>query len=466
MKRLLFCVFLMFVACNNNQIPNSVKSLDYNSSTLADNESLIYDNYKFSNAKKGIEATLTPPQQFAPQEECSISCVRRTLNIAILPMNASNQAIINEIKNSVTMLKFSVNYSKYSVNILEGTTLAMQSINTTVPDIIVGPFNENDVLAVQKQIYSSHTKTPIVSLASQKLSGDGLYNFGYNAEVGIVSIMNFAKSRGYKNIAMFASNNEIGGNTYKMFVSAGKANKQEIPVVEFYEANSDDISKYISRLKSATIQVYYQNINSGKIQKDDFNFTKDITATDGNTITHSSGERFYKKYKKVDAVIIDASAKDFQKIYKAIASEEAFQDIPLIGSPRIVDGVIEMLLSDGEKYTKEISFPSNFEKYRDYYEVYKNTFNQPPTRFSATIYETLQYLLSVQQVKAIDNISGVAMNKGVILDGVNGKMIPEGDGRTIRRVIDVYSFQNGDVKQAGSQLESVEMPQNIEQLLQ
>jgi hypothetical protein len=319
---------------------------------------------------------------------------------------------------------------------------------------------------VQKQVSSSHTKTPIVSLASKNISGDGLYNFGYRAEVGIGSIMSFAKSRGYKNIVMFSSNNEIGGSTYKMFASVAKTNKQEIPIVEFYEANSDEFTKYISRLKSATIQTYYQNINSGKIQKDDFNFTKDITSTEDNIVTHSSGERFHKKYKKVDAIIIDASAKDFQKVYNVIASEEVFKDIPLIGSPRIVDGIIEMLLLGGGKYEKEIIFPSNFEKYRDYYEVYKNTFNQTPTRFSATIYETIQYLLSAHQIKAIDNINGIAMNKGVILDGVNGKMIPEKDGRTIRRIIDVYSFQNGDVNMVGSQLDNAEISSNVDQLLQ
>jgi len=98
--------------------------------------------------------------------------------------------------------------------------------------------------------------------------------------------------------------------------------------------------------------------------------------------------------------------------------------------------------------------------------VYKNTFNQTPTRFSATIYETMQYLLNVHQMKPIDNINGVAMNKGVILDGVNGKMIPDEDGRTIRRVIDVYSFQNGGVKQVGSQLENGRSAPDIDELLQ
>ncbi len=457
MKRLLFCVFLMFVSCNNNQITNS----KYDSSSLSDNESLIYDNYKFSNTKKRMDVKLVPQEHISLQEEiCSTSCVRRPLQIAILPINAGGASMMSEIQNALTILKFGVNYSKYTVNVVEGTTLAMQSIQAMMPDVIVGPFNEKDVLAVQKQISSNHTKTPIVSLASKNISGGGLYNFGYRAEVGINSIMSFAKSREYKNLVMFASNNEIGGSNYKMFSSAAKGNKQEIPFVEFYEANSDDLSKYISRLKSATIQIYYQNVNSGKIQKDDFNFTKDITANEENVVTHSSGERFYKKYKKVDAVIIDASAKDFQRVYRAIASEEAFKDIPLIGSPRIVDGIMEMLLSDGEKYEKEIVFPSNFEKYRDYYEIYKNTFNQAPTRFSATIYETMQYLLNVHQIKAIDNIDGIAMNKGVILDGVNGKMIPDSDGRTIRRVVDVYSFQNGDVQRVGSQLDNAKIVPN------
>ena len=465
MKRLLFCVFLMFVSCNNNRIPNAV--MNYNASTLADNESLIYDNYKFSSSKKGMNVQLATEKQFFPQEEiCSTSCVKRSLQVAILPMNTGSSVVINEIQNALTILKFGVNYSKYTVNVLEGTTLAMQSMQAMMPDVIVGPFNEKDVIALQRQISSNHVKTPIVSLASKNISGDGLYNFGYRAEVPITSIMNFARGRGYKNLAMFSSNNEVGGSTYKMFASVAKANKQEIPVIEFYESNSDDFTKHISRLKSATIQTYYQNVNSGKIQKDDFNFTKDITSTEGNVVTHSSGEKFYRKYKKVDAIIVDASAKDFKKIYPILASEEVFKDIPLIGSPRIVDGVIEMLLSEGEKYEKEITFPSNFEKYRDYYEVYKNTFNQTPTRFSATIYETMQYLLNVHQMKPIDNINGVAMNKGVILDGVNGKMIPDEDGRTIRRVIDVYSFQNGDVKQVGSQLENGRSAPDIDELLQ
>jgi hypothetical protein len=78
----------------------------------------------------------------------------------------------------------------------------------------------------------------------------------------------------------------------------------------------------------------------------------------------------------------------------------------------------------------------------------------------------MQYLLNVHQVKPIDNINGVAMNKGVILDGVNGKMIPDEDGRTIRRVVDVYSFQNGNVKQVDLQSNNAESASNVDQLLQ
>ncbi len=483
MQRLLFCLLLMFTSCNNNNIEKTEMDAQYSTGTLSENESLIYDNYKFSNIKKGMNVTLVdekPDVAFEQQSDlCITSCFRKPLKIVILPMNFGSAAIMNEIKNTLTILKFGVNYSKYNIQTLEGTIAAMQSLSTIEPDIIIGPFNEKDTLLLQRQIGLHHINIPIVSLATKQLPGDGLYNFGYNVESGVLAIMRYAKDKHYKNLVMFAPNNEIGGNSYKMFLGIAKANKQDISRVELYEPDSDDITKYITRLKSSAIQTYYENLNSGKIQKDDFGFTSQIVATEGNTVTHTSGQKFYKKYKKIDAIIIDSSSKDFKKIYDAIASEEAFKDIPIIGSPRIVDSVIELVLggSNGSGtidvsgsviggYTnieKEIIFPANYEKYKDYYEVYKNTFNQPPTRLSATIYETLQYILKVHQVKAIDNISGIAMNKINITDGVNGQLMTDRDGRTIQRVIGIHSFKNGVVKEVPL-LNNV--PENIDKLLQ
>ncbi len=460
MKRLLCCIFLMFVSCNNNQITNPMSASQYNSSSNPVKPiSAMYDAYKPNTSIKGLNVSHAQPMQYSDQPPvCLTSCVKKTLHISILPMTASSPTVITEIQNALTMVKFTGNYEKYTVNIIEGTDFALRSLQSTVQDIIVGPFNEKDVIAVQHQVGTSGVKTPIASLASKNLSGGGLYNFGYRAEVGVMSIIDFAKNRGYKTLAMLSSNNEIGGSNYKMFSSIAKQNKIDVLSVEFYEPNVEDVSKYISRLKSAAVQAYYQNIRTSKIQKDDFNFTKDIIATEGEIVTHVSGEKFHKQHVRIDAIILDTSSKDFFKIYSAIASDSILSQIPLIGSPRVADGIIEMLISGGESISQEIFFPSNFETYRDYYEVYKNTFNQSPTRFSATIYETIQYLLTVHQVQEIDAMRGVAMSKISTIDGVNGKMVPDIDGRTIRRIVDIYSFKDGVVKRVDSQVDRLENP--------
>ena len=446
MQKLFLCALLMFISCNNNTISTSTQSNVNHYNTLAENEGLIYDNYR--TRKKHMNIELSETVNNLHSGICVTSCVTKPLQIAIVPMNASSSTTIGEIKNTIAMLKFSTSYSKYEINIIEGVALVAQSLIAISPDIIIGPFDEKDLSYLRQQMHSNKINAKLISLTSKDISDENVYNFGYKANANIVSIINYAKKMNYKNFIMFAPNNEIGGKSYKIFSEIAKNNKQEISRVEFYEQDLSDINKYIARLKNAAIETYYQNTKTGKIQKDDFNFTSKITSTEDGIITHQSGERFYKKSKKIDAIIIDASAKDLKKIYEAIANEDSLKNIPLIGSPRIADGILEMIINEDniQQFDTEILFPASWEQYRNHYEIYKNTFNNPPTRLSTTIYETLQYILKTNQVQPIEKTSKTLFSN-ITIDGINGKMIPIPENNTINRTTDINSFKNGTVNQ-------------------
>jgi hypothetical protein len=445
MWKILLCIILVFISCNSEEyIENNTAG-----QSLYDNENLVYDHYRNSLN----EASKVDNKQIFNQQPvdssgitCTDSCVSSPLRIAIVPMSFGHPDVLSEINNTIALVRASKPSENYTINVINGEQNIMRDLLSLNPDIVVGPFGTQDIPILQKQLKEAGLNIPIISLATRGINKDNIHNLGYKVEDDISSIMEILKKKNYKHYAMFAPNNDIGASSYETFTKYAKKNKQEISRVEFYETDNPDIEKYINRLKNAIKQTYYENVANGKFQEDNHTFANKIVSRKGDTVILKNGARYYKRTKTLDAIIIDASVKDFPKILDLINQDRAFDNVLLVASPRTADAIIEMLNSPN--YTpidKPILFPSNFGVYRAYYEVYKNTFNSAPTRLSTTIYETIRYILDIHERSTIKD--GLNTKALPVFTGLNGTIVVNQNAKTVSRFVNVSRLQNGRVEE-------------------
>ncbi len=416
--------------------------IDVAGQTMHDNEALIYDNYRHTVLnKKIINEDLAINSVDNNSNFCVESCIIRPLRIAIMPMGYSNKFLLDEIKNTIALLSLSIPPKDYVTKVFSDENI-VQDILSYNPDIIVGPFQQSDVIDLKKQLISNDINTTIISLVNGKQvykkyqnrlfanGGIQIHNMGYSANDDISSIMRYLSTKNYKRYAMLASNDEIGAGLYKTFARQAEANKQTISRVEFYDTSEGNINRHINRLKSAIVQTYYKNIETGEVQEDDYSFAKKITETltddKGNKIAVvEKGKKtikYYQKERSLHAIIIDANATNLPIILENISQNDAFKDILLVASPRTVDALIETY-DDGQRYASLnniIALPSHFSVYSAYYAAFKDAFQTSPTRISTTLYDTLTYIV---QLHAKSNVlSGYRPKHLPVFVGVNGTM--------------------------------------------
>jgi hypothetical protein len=463
MWKILLCIILVFVSCNSEEYIETNTA----GQSLYDNENLVYDNYRHSlNETSKIDHTQTVKQQ--PTDSTSItckeSCVSSPLRIVIVPMSFSHQDVLSEINNTIALVRASKPSENYTINVINGEQNIMRDLLSLNPDIIVGPFGTQDIPILQKQLKEAGLNIPVISLATRGTKNvsriisvgdqdtemstrkDTIHNLGYKVEDDVASIMDALKKKSYKHYTMFAPNNDIGASSYETFTKYAKKNKQEISRVEFYETDNTDITKYINRLKNAINQTYYENVANGKFQEDNHTFANKIASKKEDTVILKNGTKYHKKTKTMDAIIIDASVKDFPIILDLINQDRAFDNVLLVASPRTTDAIIEMLNSpNNHSIEKPILFPSNFGVYRAYYEVYKNTFNKAPTRLSTTVYETVRYILDIHERSSIKD--GLDTKALPVFTGLNGTIVVNQSAKTVSRFVNVSRLQNGRVEE-------------------
>ena len=463
MWKILLCIILVFISCNSEEyIENNTAG-----QSLYDNENLVYDHYRNSLN----EASTVGNKQIFNQQTvdssgitCTDSCVSSPLHIAIVPMSFGHPDVLSEINNTIALVRASKPSENYTINVIHGEQNIMRDLLSLNPDIIVGPFGTQDIPILQRQLRDAGLNIPVISLDTRSTKNvsriitmrdrdteiaakkDTIHNLGYKVEDDISSIMEVLKKKNYKHYAMFAPNNEIGASSYETFSKYAKKNKQEISRVEFYETDNPDIAKYVNRLKNAIKQTYYENVANGKFQEDNHTFANKIVSRKGDTVILKNGARYYKRTKTLDAIIIDASVKDFPKILDLINQDQAFDNILLVASPRTADAIIEMLNNPNyAPIDKPILFPSNFGVYRAYYEVYKNTFNSAPTRLSTTVYETIRYILDIHERSSIKE--GLDTKALPVFTGLNGTIVINQNAKTTSRFVNVSRLQNGRVEE-------------------
>ena len=458
MQKFLLCIIFILVGCYDGKTLDSTVG-----QSLYENENLVYDTYRFNDTSKGANIK-TIDAVIDDNVSCVKSCMKSSLRIAIVLMNFDNPSITKEINNTLALIKASKISDNYVVKVIHGTDI-VQQLTLIKPDIIVGPFKKIDLSLLKTQLHKARLDIPIISLIVRKNtkrkryvnalnSYNGMhtklrhpmYNLSYNVEDDMASMMKVLQKRNYQNYIMFAPNNDVGAHIYELFVKQAKKNKQMISMVEFYDTSRNDMTKHINRLKRAIHQEYYENIKNGKIHKNIHSFTKQIQNTKNDIVTLKNGNKYRKKIKTTDAIIIDASPEDFIKIFNIINKDKAFSGITLVGSSRIADAIISALNNDIHLPSEtSIIFPSNIAVYRTYYEIYKNTFNIAPTRLSTTVYEAIRYILDVHSKSDIKD--GLDVGVLPIFAGLNGTMMVNYKKGTTVRFVNISILENGRVKE-------------------
>jgi hypothetical protein len=454
MYKFFLIVILAFTACASEEYITDVAG-----QTLHDNENLLYDNYRYAvfNKKQGSSAMGSDLMEVG-DVACVDSCITRPLRIAVIPMSFSYPEILTEIKNTVALVQASHSLQNYNIKVLDSTNLS-QELLAYSPDIIIGPFTDSDLKALQQHMQETNTSVPVIALtkgkhirqSSQMLSvidatddrgHKFIYQMGYNAQDDIQSIMGALKTEGYQNFAMFATNDDIGASLYKDFNKIANVNKQDILRVEFYEVDLVDIDKYIARLRKSVKQTYYEHAVTGKVREDTHSFTKHIASKDGNIVTLENKQKYYKKYRILDAIIIDVDSNQISTVLERISQDETLKNITLITSPRSVDAIISTI-GDVQYSAIEntILFPSHFALYSAYYNVYRNTFNQKPTRISSTLYEALMY--TVKSNEKHDIKEGFKLETIPVFVGLNGTIVLNKE--TVHRFVNISKMQRGEV---------------------
>ena len=358
-------------------------------------------------------------------------------------MSLTGQGTLEEIENTIAFLNSNIDGRQYSVFSLKKEDLADLSILS--PDIIVGPFKDSDVQELEKILQKQNLNMPVVSLTTAiNSSKPNIYYFGYSNNDIVQSTIQNGDKMGFENYGVLMPNNAIGSATYNLFKKHIDSAGKKISRVEFYDDSSiDTISKFISKIEIAVKQKYYVS-QDGTIIEDNYSFTKNIKTENEKSITLKSGAIYEKKYKKMDALIIDSDDKNFEVIFDALTQNKAFEDVVIIGSPRIIDSVI--FASKKEKYSqiaKPLIFSGNYEFYSNFYTSYLEQFGASPTRLSTTLYETLVYLIALH--KKHDITQGFNPAKLPEFTGLNGDIFV--NHKSAIRSGKMCEFKNGEVKE-------------------
>lgn len=457
MYRLLLVIVLAFTSCANEEYVKDVAG-----QTLHDNENLLYDNYRYAVFNKGRNVTeIKWDETGIEKKACTDSCVSRPLHIGVMPMGFSRPEVLAEIKNTVALVQTTQPAHICTIQILDSKN-PQQELIAFSPDVIVGPFLETDLRELERYISETALeKTPAVIALTKHgknksrhflfTSHDALsqqdsviYQMGYNAESDISSLMNTLSKHKYQNFAMFAMHDDIGASLYKDFSKIANENKQDVSRVEFYESDLTDIEKYLSRLKKAVKQTYYQHETTGKIKEDTHSFTKDIKMKEGDTVVLKNDARYAIKYRILDAIILDVDRSHILTLLEAIANDETLKNIVLVATPRTVDAIVNT--AGDARYANipnTILFPAHYGLYSAYHNVYKNTFGKAPTRVSSTLYEILLYTIKNQE--RYDIKEGFDPSVIPVYVGLNGTLVVDKNGTT--RYVNVSKMERGRISE-------------------
>ena len=465
MQKLILLVFFLMSCTQRHYVDGQ---------SLYDNESLVYDNYQHSylaqeqlqkdtlnvkavqSAPKFEEGSNSISRKLSKKDiTCTNNCDRHSLRVAIAPMSFDDEVILREIKQTVALLGTQKQSEGAYIKMLDGDGSDVRSYIIQLisfgPNVIVGPFSESDTKSLYQYLMQFDLNIPIVSLTNIKSSKEGLNGvsyFGYKVEDDVKSLINTLDNEyGYKNYAMIAPNSKIGSYNYNLFKKHTSINDRKMFRTEFYDADSLNMVKHIQRLKSSLFQVYYENVDNGKISEDSRAFTKKIESTDGDIVTLKNGDKYYKKKSKLDAIIIDALSDNFLNILQEFARNNAFNDTVLIGSSRTTDAIIQTMYNNIGVYRlidKPFLMASNFKFYQMFYNAYTEQFGTNPTRISTTLYETLVYVIKLHHEGGLRN-GNIYLQEMPEFVGLNGRIIIPRGSNMVFRHIPVSQLLNGEI---------------------
>lgn len=415
---------------------------------LRDNLEFIYDNYKYAKIDEKIKG-------FQDRDGCIQSCVEEIVKVVVMPMNFGNRDVMEEVYNTVHLVGQS---GKKRIAVFDGVNLE-NYFSYETPNVVIGAFVEEDLEILKSKIDEVNVEVPVLALTSdnEKAKG-GVYSFGYSIKSEASSMMEILSGQGYVNFAFFGKGDDIGSSLYSVYNAVAKKNKQEVLYVDFY---SDDVilKKSLKRLKQAVVQNYYENVETGEVAVDDHHFEKQIVKrfnaegkeVDGGhlkdvvMVVTAKEEKFYKKVKLLDAVIIDADVQGLQVIVDYFEKDEMLKNVMLIASSRTVDAIL--LQESNVQGVSVINsglpvfFASNFGIYSEYVERYLEVYGRRPSRLSVTLYEVLKYAFEVTNGGDSFDVRSVP-----VFVGPNGTMVVKKNGE-VERFVNVAKFQNGTVRE-------------------
>lgn len=448
MYRIFLSAFLLIFACKTSSRNVNVSSL-----SLRDNENMIYENYIFSNKYKAPEPVpqdTVPSKVYSPfvaqtnDATCVYGCTTPPLRIAVMPMSFKSKTALDEISNIVAFLNSNINQNKYHVSIINPEQDFINDFGIVPPDVIIGPFTDEDVQSLYSSLKQNNINVPIISLTTKSsITSDDVRYFGYSVDDTIGSVIDEMQKKDIKSYGILVPNTAIGSATYNLFKKRIDASGGKLARVEFYEEDAPgSMQKYVDKIKMAVNQVYYVAQN-GTIIEDDHSFTKKIKEEDDKTVTLKDGSKYERKYKKMGALILDADPQYFEPLFDMVANDPEFEDILLLGTTRVADAVIKMTQAQKyESYKKPLLFPANFGLYRDFYLSYAQQFNIPPTKLGVTLYETAIYLITLHDKS--DITKGLKLQNLPVFVGLNGTMVANRE-KNITRYTDTSEFKKGRV---------------------
>lgn len=451
MYKIYLLVFLLLLACDDT-------SRDINSMSLRDNENMVYDNYidhsKYKDPEPIPQDTL-PSQLSNPfiaqsnDASCVYGCTTPPLRIAVMPMSFKSEIVAHEILNTVDFLNSNINQNKYHVSIIESGQDFIKDFMIVQPDVIIGPFTEDDIKSLHTSLKQNNINIPVITLATKSsISSNNIRYFGYSVDDTVSSIVDTIKKNDIQNYGLLVPNTATGSATYNLLKKRIDDTGKKLSRVEFYEEGSpSNMQKYVNKIKMAVNQVYYV-AQDGKVIEDDHSFAKKIKEENDTSVTLKDGTMYQKKHTKMGALIIDADPKYFEALFDMMVQDPIFEDVLLLGTARIIDAIIPMTHTGKyESCSKPLLFPANFSVYRNFYVSYGREFSTPPSKISITLYETAVYLITLHDKS--DITKGLKLQDLPVFIGLNGTMVARGE-RSVMRYTNTSEFKNGNVMETAN----------------
>ena len=179
------------------------------------------------------------------------------VKVALLaPLSGQHEAVGNALLNAAQLALFDIGNDNFELvprdtkGTPDGARMAADSALNEGANLIIGPLFSESVKAVSPVARSANV--PVIAFSTDwNVAGDGTYVMGFLPYMQVARVANYATSKGYDRIGLFAPEGEYGRMVNSTLQNVASTNGSRIVKTDIYPAADTDISVRLSTFVDA-----------------------------------------------------------------------------------------------------------------------------------------------------------------------------------------------------------------------